>query len=206
MAALGLLRVPVALGLALVITASMYWFLARLIQAPSDQNVLVTAAHIEFTRMRKDTTVESKREELRKAAREPVAQVPLAPRMAMSNSSAVAVAPVQMVQPRIDTSSVKMSLSAGGSDRAVAPLVRVNPEYPRRALERSIEGWVHVRFTITAAGTVKDLVVVDAEPKGVFDEAASKAVLRWRYNPRVENGAAVERVGEQTLIRFKLEN
>ena len=97
-------------------------------------------------------------------------------------------------------------LTAGGSDRGVAPLVRVNPDYPRRALERGIEGWVHVRFTITAAGTVKDLVVVDAEPKGVFDEAASKAVLRWRYNPRVENGVAVERVGEQTLIRFKLEN
>jgi hypothetical protein len=30
--------------------------------------------------------------------------------------------------------------------------------------------------------------------------------LRWRYNPRVENGVAVERVGEQTLIRFKLED
>ena len=146
MGALGVLRVPVALGLALVITASMYWFLARLIQAPSDQGELAKATRIEFTRMRKDTAVESKREELRKAAREPVAQVPLAPRMAMSSSNAVAAAPVQMVQPRIETSSVKMNLTAGGSDRAVAPLVRVNPEYPRRALERSIEeiGRAHV--------------------------------------------------------------
>lgn len=206
MAALGFMRVPAAFGLALLITAAMYWFLARLIDAPTDQSELVKAARIEFTRMRKDTQVESRREELRKAKREPLAQVPLAPRMSISSSGAVAVAPVQMVQPKIETSGVKMNLTAGGSDRGVAPLVRVNPEYPRRAQERGIEGWVHVRFTITAAGTVKDLVVVDSEPKGVFDEAASKAVLRWRYNPRVENGVAVERPGEQTLIRFKLEN
>jgi protein TonB len=177
-----------------------------MIWTPTDINQMAKAARIEFTRMRKDTEVESKREEVRKAERERSAQVPVAPRLSVSNNASITTAPVQMVQPKIDASGVKMNLTAGGSDRGVAPLVRVNPDYPRRALERGIEGWVHVRFTITAAGTVKDLVVVDAEPKGVFDEAASKAVLRWRYNPRVENGVAVERVGEQTLIRFKLEN
>lgn len=206
MAALSFMRVPVAFLLALLISATMFWFLARLIQSPTDVNEMAKAARIEFTRMRKDTEVEKKREEVRKAERERAAQVPVAPRMSISNNASITAAPVQMVQPKIDASGVKMNLTAGGSDRGVAPLVRVNPEYPRRALERGIEGWVHVRFTITAAGTVKDLVVVDSEPKGVFDEAASKAVLRWRYNPRVENGVAVERVGEQTLIRFKLEN
>ena len=206
MGALSWLRVPVAFALALVISATTFWFLSRLIQAPNDMNEMAKAARIEFTRMRKDTEVEKKREEVRKAERERTAQVPVAPRLSVSNSTSITAAPVQMVQPKIDASGVKMNLTAGGSDRGVAPLVRVNPDYPRRALERGIEGWVHVRFTITAAGTVKDLVVVDSEPKGVFDEAASKAVLRWRYNPRVENGVAVERVGEQTLIRFKLEN
>ncbi len=206
MGALASLRLPVAFGFALLITAATFWFLARMIWTPTDINQMAKAARIEFTRMRKDTEVESKREEVRKAERERSAQVPVAPRLSVSNNASITTAPVQMVQPKIDASGVKMNLTAGGSDRGVAPLVRVNPDYPRRALERGIEGWVHVRFTITAAGTVKDLVVVDAEPKGVFDEAASKAVLRWRYNPRVENGVAVERVGEQTLIRFKLEN
>ena len=206
MSALGYLRVPVAFALALLIAAATFWFLARLIQSPTDMSEMSKATRIEFTRMRKDTEVEKKREEVRKAQRERTAQVPVMPRLSVSSNTSLTSAPVQMVQPKIDASGVKMNLTAGGSDRGVAPLVRVNPDYPRRALERSIEGWVHVRFTITAAGTVKDLVVVDAEPKGVFDEAASKAVLRWRYNPRVENGVAVERVGEQTLIRFKLEN
>ena len=206
MSALGYLRVPVAFALALLIAAATFWFLARLIQSPTDMSEMAKATRIEFTRMRKDTEVEKKREEVRKAQRERTAQVPVTPRLSVSSNTSLTSAPVQMVQPKIDASGVKMNLTAGGSDRGVAPLVRVNPDYPRRALERSIEGWVHVRFTITAAGTVKDLVVVDAEPKGVFDEAASKAVLRWRYNPRVENGVAVERVGAQTLIRFKLEN
>ena len=200
------LRLPLAFALAVIISAALYWCLAQLIRAPSDQSELVQATHIEFTRMRKDTVVESKREEMRKAAREQLTQVPLAPPMALASSTAVAVAPVQMVQPHIETSSVKMNLSAGGSDHNVTPLVQVKPIFPPRALDRGIEGWVQLRYTITAAGTVKDLVVVDADPKGVFDEAATKAVLRYRYNPRVENGAAVEQRGVQLVIRFKLEN
>lgn len=200
------LRIPVAFLLGLVVTATMFWFLARLIAVHDGPGDLVKAARIEFTRMRKDTPTESKREELKKAQRERTAQVPTAPRMSVTTSAQVSTAPVQIVAPKVDATSVKMNLSAGGSDRGVAPLVRVPPEYPRRALERGIEGWVHVRFTITTAGTVKDLVVVDSEPKGVFDEAATKAVMRWRYNPPVQNGVAVERVGEQTLVRFKLEN
>lgn len=206
MATLGGLRVPVAFALAVIISAAMYWALAQLIQAPSGPSDLVQATHIEFTRMRKDTQLESKREEVRKAAREPLTQVPLAPRMSIANSNAVAAAPVQMVQPHIETSSVKMNFSAGGSDRSVTPLVQVKPIFPSRALERGIEGWVHLRFTIAAAGTVKDLVVVDAEPQGVFDEAATKAVLRYRYNPRIENGVAVEQRGLELVIRFKIEN
>jgi protein TonB len=98
----------------------------------------------------------------------------------------------------------RMSMSAG-SDRDVIPLVRIAPDYPPRALSRGLEGWVQVQFTITATGTVKDPVVVNAEPKQIFDDAALKAIARWRYNPRVEGGVAVERVGVQTIIRFQLD-
>jgi protein TonB len=64
---------------------------------------------------------------------------------------------------------------------------------------------VQVQFTITAAGTVKDAKVVDAEPKNIFDDAALRAIARWRYNPKVQEGVAVERVGVQTIIRFEIE-
>ena len=42
-------------------------------------------------------------------------------------------------------------------------------------------------------------------PHNFFDDAALKAIARWRYNPRVEGGVAVERVGVQTIIRFQLD-
>jgi protein TonB len=200
------LRVSVAFLLGLAVTATMFWFLARLIAVHDGPGDLAEAVRIEFTRMRKDAPPESKREEQRKAQRERTPQVPTTPRIAVTTSAEVSTAPVRIAAPKIDATSVTMNLTAGGSDRGETPLVRVPPDYPRRALDRGIEGWVHVRFTITTAGTVKDLVVVDSEPKSVFDEAATKAVMRWRYNPPIQNGVAIERIGEQILLRFKLED
>ena len=84
------------------------------------------------------------------------------------------------------------------------PLVRIPPEYPPQALAQGIGGWVRLEFTVTDVGTVKDPVVIASDRPGVFDEAARRAILRWRYNPRVVNGSAVERTGVRTEIRFQL--
>ena len=86
----------------------------------------------------------------------------------------------------------------------ILPLVTIPPEYPPRALSRGVEGWVRVEFTISIYGTVKDAVVVDSEPPGVFDDSALQAISRWRYNPRIVNGVAVERAGVQTILEFEL--
>jgi protein TonB len=161
------------------------------------------ATRIDFTRMRRDTEVASRREE--KVERERPQITPDMPQMSLTNTGIDST--VAMLAPSIDTMGAMsgMSLSAG-SDRDVIPLVRINPDYPPRALSRGIEGWVQVQFTITETGTVKDPKVVDSSPKGMFDEAAIKAILRWRYNPRVEGGVAMQRVGVQTIIRFELED
>ena len=92
-----------------------------------------------------------------------------------------------------------------GQDRDVLPIVRVPPAYPPDKAAKGIEGWVKVQFSITGIGTVRDAIVVDAEPKGAFEDAALKSIERWRYNPKIEGGVPVERVGVQTLIRFQLE-
>jgi protein TonB len=65
---------------------------------------------------------------------------------------------------------------------------------------------VQVRFAVTPTGAVRDAAVVASEPGTVFDQAALAAVARWRYNPRVEAGVAVERVGLETLLRFTLDD
>ncbi|HET8699690.1 MAG TPA: energy transducer TonB [Gammaproteobacteria bacterium] len=87
----------------------------------------------------------------------------------------------------------------------LAPIFKVRPEYPPSAMRRNLEGWVKMQFTVTPAGTVEDAVVVDADPKGYFEEAALASIAQWRYSPRVERGVPVARVGVQTIIIFKLE-
>ena len=77
------------------------------------------------------------------------------------------------------------------------------PTYPARARERNVEGWVDLEFTVTKDGTTRDTVVRAAEPANTFDRAAMDAVKRWRYEPRVVNGAVVEQRVE-TRLRFML--
>jgi protein TonB len=91
-----------------------------------------------------------------------------------------------------------------GQDREAIPYFRAPPEYPPAAQTKGVEGWVQVQFSISAAGTVKDAFVVDASPRGTFEDAALKAIARWRYQPKIDGGVAVERVGLQTIIRFEL--
>jgi protein TonB len=97
------------------------------------------------------------------------------------------------------------SLGAGGADRGAVPLVRVDPEYPPRARQRGIEGYVDVEFTITAVGTVSEAHVIRSEPALIFDRAAINAVRKYRYNPMIRNGVPVERAGERIRIRFELD-
>ena len=93
----------------------------------------------------------------------------------------------------------------GGADGDVVPMVRVNPQYPQRASARGIEGWVHLRFTVTKVGTTNDIQVVGADPRGYFETAAKSAVKRYKYKPKVENGEAVVRPGVEVVLSFELE-
>jgi protein TonB len=85
----------------------------------------------------------------------------------------------------------------------VAPLVRVPPRYPRSAVRRNIEGVVKVAFTITADGRVSNPRVLSASPPGVFDKAAIKAIKKWKFNPKIVDGQAVEQSAAQE-VTFKL--
>ena len=196
------LRIPIAALAGALFTTSMFWLLWSLIETNFDAGDRAEAARIEFSCMRRDTEVASKRDE--KVERDRPPPTPETPRMAFSQGGIDNN--VASLSPIVDARGAmsRMTMTAG-SDRDVIPLVRINPDYPQRALQRGLEGWVQVQFTITPTGTVKDPIVVDAMPKSVFDDAALKAIARWRYNPKVENGVAVERVGVQTRIVFQLE-
>jgi len=89
-------------------------------------------------------------------------------------------------------------------DRDTVPIGRVEPMYPSRAAQRRIEGWVVVEFSIGKQGTVENAKVVRSQPGTIFNRSALKAVSKWKYKPRVDNGLVVETHGHQTKITFKL--
>jgi protein TonB len=77
----------------------------------------------------------------------------------------------------------------------------VAPEYPMDALARRVGGVVQVAFVVDVKGEPRNIEVVAADPKGIFDRAAVAAVKRWRYEPVVVDGAPAE-VPVRMQIRF----
>ena len=104
--------------------------------------------------------------------------------------------------------NVNVDLNVGGggfsSDGEYLPIVKVAPVYPRRAQTRGIEGYVLLEFVVTKTGAVRDPVVIEAKPPGIFDRAAINAALKFKYKPKVVNGAAIDVAGVRNRITFEL--
>ncbi len=106
---------------------------------------------------------------------------------------------------------VKVDLNVGGtggfsSDGEYLPIVKVAPVYPRRAQTRGIEGYVLLEFVVTKTGAVRDPVVIESKPPGIFDRAATQAALKFKYKPKVVNGEPIDVAGVRNLITFELSN
>ncbi|MEO0996705.1 MAG: energy transducer TonB, partial [Pseudomonadota bacterium] len=102
---------------------------------------------------------------------------------------------------------IDIEVDTGGAiqiARELTPLVRVPAVYPHSALMKGTEGYVTLRFTVTETGSVADPEVIAAEPAGVFERAAIRAVLRWKYQPQLANGTPIS-VVSRARIRFEME-
>lgn len=109
-----------------------------------------------------------------------------------------------MAAPRVAPTLDVKGVGGFASDGEYLPIVKVQPQYPSRALSRGIEGYVIVEFTVTTNGSVKDPVVIEAEPANIFDSAAVKAALKFKYKPRVIDGEPVEVPGVRNKITFAI--
>ena len=103
---------------------------------------------------------------------------------------------------RLGKEPIKLSIYNEGD---MVPIVRVEPQYPRRAAGGNIEGWVVFEFTVTEHGNVEDAFIVEAEPAGYFERASLKAVNKFRYKPRVVDGVARAVPNIRTRFSFSLE-
>ncbi|MEE4661338.1 MAG: energy transducer TonB [Halieaceae bacterium] len=90
-----------------------------------------------------------------------------------------------------------------GFDTDVIPVVRTAPTYPRNARQAKIEGYVTMAVTIRPDGTVADVSVLESDPPRLFDRAAMDAMRRWKFRPKIVDGAPQAQRARQT-IEFKL--
>jgi len=198
------LRFALAIAVGVVVAFGLFWIMQALVSVSGELKEGGGNVKVEFVRLRKDRTPPTKEREPPK--REKPEQPPPPPEMNMAQNLNPDQAVSDML-PMVDTSAeIADATNVGGSsdDRDVVPLVRVDPDYPPQAKQRGIEGYVDLEFTIGPAGNVQDVRVIGARPAQVFDQAALRAVRRWRYNPKVEGGTAVARTGVQVRLRFQL--
>jgi len=98
----------------------------------------------------------------------------------------------------------EFTFNSGDLDQPPQKVVQTAP-YPYKARQRNIEGYVKVKFLVRADGTVGEMSVLEAQPKGLFDSAVLKAAPQWRFQPGVIDGQAVPS-WVITTIRFTLNN
>lgn len=88
-------------------------------------------------------------------------------------------------------------------DGAIIPIVTIAPNYPRKAAIAKIEGFVEMEFTITEGGTVINPKVINSKPARIFDREALRAILKYKFKPKIVDGVAMTQIATQR-IDFKL--
>ena len=199
-------RHAIAFFCAIFVTFGLLWVMQALIGVEGSLDEAGRRRVIDFVRLKQESELETKKRKMpdKKAPEEP----PAPPDLNLA----------QNTRPDLDTGNVLPifdsdieltggpDVGGGAMDSDIVPLVRVEPQYPERARQRGVEGWVVVEFTISAAGTVKSPRIIAYHPSTVFNRAALQAIRKWKYNPKIEEGVAVERPGVQVRLTFEFES
>ncbi len=69
----------------------------------------------------------------------------------------------------------------GFTGKPLVPLSTARPQMPKWACEKGIRGWVEVMFTVMPNGRVRNVKLIDADPRGVFEAAAIESIGNWIY-------------------------
>ena len=188
---------------AVFVTFGLFYLMQALILGKDMKLDKAGGSMIDFVRLKKDTDLELKKRKMpdKKEPDEPPPPPDLS--MARTNKPSQDMGNMAFaIDVDVDMGGTNIAIAASDSD--VVPIVRVNPQYPLRASERGIEGWVEVEFTISKLGTVKEPRVLNSHPSSIFDRAALKAIKKWKYNPKIEDGEPMERPGVTVRLKFAL--
>ncbi len=189
--------------LSVLVTFGLFYLMQALILGKDMKLGEMSGTMIDFVRLKKDSELDVKKRKMpdKTEPEEP----PPPPDLSLAKSSKPTQEMGDMtfaIDVDVEVGGTNIAIAASDSD--VVPIVRVNPQYPLRASERGIEGWVEVEFTISKLGTVKEPRVLNSHPSSIFDRAALKAIKKWKYNPKIEDGEPMERPGVKVRLKFAL--
>ena len=198
-------RLLLAVLLAAVVTFSVFWIMQALISSGSsvvEENDF--GRLVEFVDVSQDEDVQTKDRKPKKPPQAP--KEPPQPDMPKPAAESNAAGSIDIGNVNVGADiDIDAGLSGSGGDGDYLPIVKVAPQYPRHAAQRGIEGYVVLEFTVTASGTVDDPRVIEADPPHVFDQAARRAALKFKYKPKIVNGKPQAVTGVRNIIRFELE-
>ena len=193
------MKLPLYFFLALLITACIFSFMRYLISADVDtpQSVDI-AAIVELWQQppRPEPTPTPQEAPPDEEISEPsmpetaVPSTPSKPQLAMDLAPSaqmgnLAIATGETGQWSVPVTGKLAELLDDGKDNKgfveVTPYSTRVPNIPLIAWQNKINGWVLVVFNVNVEGRTENIKVLDANPKGIFEEEVVRAVGRWRY-------------------------
>lgn len=196
-----------AIGSGLLITLSLFYLMSQLISGAAElKKSDGDDQFIEFVRVKKESLVQERKRQLPKKPPEP--KKPPPPQKLSLSADQPNKPQMNMKLPKLSTSlkgngPYLGAAGSGGAGNLLTPIVRIEPQYPRKAAMQGLEGHVVLAFDVTEVGTVDNVKIVTSKPRRIFDMSAKRAVLKWKYKPQQEDGKAV-RVAQKVQLDFKL--
>jgi protein TonB len=198
-------RLIIAILLAAVVTLGLFFLMQSLIQ--SGGSALTDAPKgsvLDFVRVKKEEAAQKKDRKPKKPPKPKEPPPDMAPPQMDAPSPENATSGMDFGADVAADISLDGGLALESGDGEFLPIVRVSAVYPRRALQRGIEGYVDVEFTVTKLGSVANPQVIQASPEGIFDQSALDATLKYKYKPRVVNGEPMEVSGVEVRVKFEI--
>ena len=157
---------------------------------------------LDFVRLKREESLQRKDRKPQKPKLEKTPEVPPMPQSNANASGQQLAISAMPTDSNLDIGRGGIGFGAGEGD--YLPIVKVAPIFPQRALAAGIFGQCLVRYTVTTAGTVKDVEVMKEDCTSTFFYRSSiQAAERFKYKPRVIDGVAVEVQGIRNMFYYR---
>ncbi len=192
-------RVVPAFAGALLITLAVFLFMQSLIQRGQQEDVrLAVYEDVQILRTEPEEEQPEREEDVpEEPAEEPVMEALQVAPPTSEPARTLEIPALDLAAGDLDIRAVgdrwsaplgkgDLDLGGGGQDARgfveVVPFTTRKPNVPEAAWQNRINGWVLVAFTLTPDGRTRDVRVLDARPRGVFEEKVIAAVEDWQYS------------------------